>query len=325
MENSKKDLCKMEFTQDAYGKEILLKDGKFQVMMEWERPYMKACIDKLSPSGDVLEIGFGCGYSATFIQQHHPKSHTIIEYHPVVAEHARKWAENYKNVTIIEGTWQEKLKELGWFDQIFFDDYPLESESEIQSINETSKKASWIVDKGKKFLSKIQNNFSFLKEIKYTDEDLDFFFNNLTKKKSINKDHFLPFFYELKASSQITKEQFEMVVARLKEEGLIDDETQKSFGEKQAKLGLSSKLKDLRGNRFFGFLQQALSSHLKKEGRFSCYIENGVSKYEDQEFFDKVILNPHVGYQEEWIDIKVPDNCVYFKGDRALVILITKK
>ena len=110
----------MEFTTDAYGKELLLKDGKFQVMMEWERPYMKACIDKLSPTGDVLEIGFGCGYSATFIQQHHPKSHTIIEYHPVVAEHARKWAQNYKNVTIIEGTWQEKLKDLGRFDQIFF-------------------------------------------------------------------------------------------------------------------------------------------------------------------------------------------------------------
>ncbi len=31
------------------------------VMMEWERPYMEACVDalKISPSDSVLEIGFG--------------------------------------------------------------------------------------------------------------------------------------------------------------------------------------------------------------------------------------------------------------------------
>ena len=72
--------CKMEYQRDEQGKEVLLKDGKFQVMMEWEKPYMHACIDALKPFGDVLEIGFGLGYSAERIQTYHPKSHTIIEY-----------------------------------------------------------------------------------------------------------------------------------------------------------------------------------------------------------------------------------------------------
>ena len=57
-----------QYKLDEYGKEILLKDDKHQVMMEWEKPYMEACIDKLQPKGDVLEIGFGMGYSATQIQ-----------------------------------------------------------------------------------------------------------------------------------------------------------------------------------------------------------------------------------------------------------------
>ena len=39
-------------------------------MMEWEKPYMEASIDTLQPTGDVLEIGFGLGYSATQIMKH---------------------------------------------------------------------------------------------------------------------------------------------------------------------------------------------------------------------------------------------------------------
>jgi len=34
------------------------------------------------------------------------------------------WAKDKPNVRIIEGTWQERLSELGKFDCIFFDDYP---------------------------------------------------------------------------------------------------------------------------------------------------------------------------------------------------------
>ena len=73
-----------QYKLDEYGKEILLQDNKNQVMMEWEKPYMEACIDRLRPKGDVLEIGFGMGYSATQIQKYKPKSHTIIEMDPVV-------------------------------------------------------------------------------------------------------------------------------------------------------------------------------------------------------------------------------------------------
>ena len=73
-------MLQQEYKIDKYGKEILLQDGKHQVMMEWEKPYMEACIDKLQPKGDVLEIGFGMGYSATAIQKYKPKL-AICVYH----------------------------------------------------------------------------------------------------------------------------------------------------------------------------------------------------------------------------------------------------
>ena len=93
--------------------------------MEWEKPYMEACIDKLQPKGDVLEIGFGMGYSATQIQKYKPKSHTIIEMDPMVIKRLEEWAKDYDNIIIVEGTWQSQMKNLGKFDEIFFDDFPL--------------------------------------------------------------------------------------------------------------------------------------------------------------------------------------------------------
>jgi len=114
------------YTFDAIHKELLLSKDKKQVMMEWERPYMEHCIDLLRPRGDVLEIGFGLGYSADHIQSYRPKSHTIIECDPIVLQKLEQWAENKSNVTNVRGRWQEKIHDLGIFDEIFMDDYPLE-------------------------------------------------------------------------------------------------------------------------------------------------------------------------------------------------------
>ena len=114
------------YTKDKNKEEILLDSNNEQVMMEWEKPYMEACIDFLQPKGNVLEIGFGMGYSATQIQKHKPKSYTIIECDPKVIKKCKEWAENYNNVTIIESKWQEVIctDRLGIYDEVFFDDFP---------------------------------------------------------------------------------------------------------------------------------------------------------------------------------------------------------
>ena len=114
--------------RDENGDEILISDKGQFVMMEWERPYMEASIDFLEPRGDVLEIGWGCGYSATQIMKHRPKSYTVIECCPNVLKRLRTWATNYPDIpiTIVEGRWQEVLHDLGTFDEIYMDDFPLE-------------------------------------------------------------------------------------------------------------------------------------------------------------------------------------------------------
>ena len=101
----------ISFQKDGNNEEIILSKDHEQVMMEWERPYMEASIDFLEPRGHVLEVGFGCGYSATRIMKYPIESYTVIECDPAVIEKAKKWRENYQHIPleIVEGTWQTKL------------------------------------------------------------------------------------------------------------------------------------------------------------------------------------------------------------------------
>ena len=117
----------MNIQQDKNNEEIFLSSDNQQIMMEWEKPYMEQSIDFLSPKGHVLEIGFGCGYSATQILKYPIKSYTIIECDLGVIERIKKWREKYPDtlINIIQGTWQSQLGNLGIFDEIYFDDYPL--------------------------------------------------------------------------------------------------------------------------------------------------------------------------------------------------------
>lgn len=318
--------CKMEFGRDERGEEVLLKEGRFQVMMEWERPYMEACVDALKPSGDVLEVGFGCGYSATHIQKWKPKSHTIIEYHPVVAKRAREWAKNYPNVTIVEDTWQNALEKLGMFDVVFFDDYPLESGAQTEKLRKDQTQANLILKAGEKKMREIEEKLPFLQEMRYTDEDIGVFFSLLEKKSEVTPATFLRFFFDLQEKGNITKKQLEKVLTRLKKENLASKEEISAYLEQKKEASCTSMTSPrMAGDRLFVFLDQCLKKHMRLGARFSCFLEDPTSKYEDPKFFDLIITNPALDYHEEWIPITVPPTCHYYKGSNALVILITKR
>ena len=64
-----------EYTKDINDEDILYGTSEdHQYMMEWEKKYMEDCVDALEPYGDILEVGFGMGYSATQFQKHDIKS-----------------------------------------------------------------------------------------------------------------------------------------------------------------------------------------------------------------------------------------------------------
>ncbi|MDN3508072.1 MAG: class I SAM-dependent methyltransferase [Simkaniaceae bacterium] len=267
-------------------------------MMEWERPYMEACIDTLDPCGDVLEIGFGCGYSAGKIQDFAPKSHTIIEYHPVVAQKAREWAKDRKGVQIVEGTWQEMLGTLGRFDAIFFDDYPLESDEEMQKLKSSKGESEEMLGGQKALFSNIFSSVPGLASMKYGDADLEMFFD-MQKPNEVEARYFLD---------------------HLKKHGNIDE----SQYTKLEKIYCPKKPEPIRqhGERLFTFLNQCIANHMNPGARFSCFFEDPTSKKNDPAFAH-ILNNPKLTYKEKTIPINVPSHCAYYKSDQALIPLIT--
>ncbi|MDD4663931.1 MAG: class I SAM-dependent methyltransferase [Caldisericia bacterium] len=99
------------------------------VMEDWEAPYMKE-LAKIASSrgGIVLELGFGMGISASFIQQENIKKHIIIEANHSVAEKARTFAREAPHQTqVLEGFWEDMINMIPdcSLDGILFDTYPL--------------------------------------------------------------------------------------------------------------------------------------------------------------------------------------------------------
>ncbi len=103
--------------------------GHDEIMEDWQTPLMKAMAEYVSsPSNDILEIGFGRGVSADFIQTIGAKSHTIIEMNrPCIENYFNPWHTSWpdRNIKIIEGRWQDRLPELGSFDGILFHAFPM--------------------------------------------------------------------------------------------------------------------------------------------------------------------------------------------------------
>ena len=97
-------------------------DEEIIIMMDWEHPAMSASAAYITENGgDILEIGFGMGISAGYIQSHSISSHTIIEPHPQIVEKAVEWSNGKSNVTIISQSWADVTGSLGTYDGIFYD------------------------------------------------------------------------------------------------------------------------------------------------------------------------------------------------------------
>ena len=95
-----------------------------EVMMDWEDAIMKKSADYICQNGgDILEIGFGMGISANYIQANSINSHTIVENHPQIIERAKAWASGKPNVTIIESDWHNVKDSLSAYDGIFYDTF----------------------------------------------------------------------------------------------------------------------------------------------------------------------------------------------------------
>jgi hypothetical protein len=94
-----------------------------EIVGTWERIIAEKSAEYVCGNkGDVLEIGFGMGMCADYIQTQGVNSHTIVELHPQIIERMRAWAEGKSNVTIIEGDWNTVSYDRT-YDGIYHDSY----------------------------------------------------------------------------------------------------------------------------------------------------------------------------------------------------------
>jgi protein arginine N-methyltransferase 2 len=103
-----------------------------EVMMDWESPIMEKSAEFVCHNkGDILEIGFGMGICADYIQAQGVNSHTIVEIHPQIIEKLKVWANGKSNVTIVEGDWAS-VSGLSTYDGIFLDTFGDDSLSKFK-------------------------------------------------------------------------------------------------------------------------------------------------------------------------------------------------
>lgn len=307
---------RMKFTKDELGNEILLKDDSLQVMMEWEKPYMEACVDAIKPKGDVLEIGFGLGYSATHIQKFHPKSHTIIESDPVVVAKAKEWAKKHSNVTIVEGMWQDVLPKLKIFDVIFFDDYTPFSAEEVSKIQTDANDYQKAAKEAKSVSDQIKASLKTFKGIKFSDEQVHQFAKQVGSRPDVSQEYVLNFINNLKEWGHITEKQKELFAKEL--EKLVKSQKKKVQPQWQTP-------RQFPGDRFITFVEECLNKHMHPGAKLSAYMGSPESKLKHPQFQKFILSRKDVRYNEKTMDVEVPPNCQYYHDDKALVIVIEKK
>ena len=119
-------------TLEFFDSKIVNSDGA-EVMMDWEAPIMEKSAEFICHNkGDILEIGFGMGICADYIQAQGVNSHTIVEIHPQIIEKLKIWADDKPNVTIVEGDWYA-VNNLSTYDGIFIDTYGDDNWSNVKS------------------------------------------------------------------------------------------------------------------------------------------------------------------------------------------------
>lgn len=275
-------------------------DKKHRALMDWKKSYIELLIDELHPFGDTLEIGFGLGDSAARMQTYKLKSQTIIESDPQIAEKAKLWGNKNENVKVIPGSWQNVFSQLGVFDAIFFNDYPLESEMEI--LRQLSpQEATAISSNIKTLLDGLEEQMSQI-SVQFSDKEIDNFYQQVGQ---FNLKELTKFFSNLKDRGNISKKQYENAIKKYH----LDD-----------KLKNSSDNESKQADPMLLFLEECIKHHMRKGSRFSSFLLDSKSKYEDPLFFDRIITNPELDYTENLIPIKMSNG----KTKEALLFVVKK-
>lgn len=162
--------------------------GEKAVMMDWEDPIMYASAQYVAENGgNILEIGYGMGISANYIQSFRPTSHTVVEIHPEIASQARRWSKGGEGITVLEGDWFNLKKEIqanAPYDGIFYDAYGDENEQKLVDF------CISILNKGGRFTLWNPLPYPFREQKKVTNEQITYDIIDLSNVYIPDNDYF---------------------------------------------------------------------------------------------------------------------------------------
>ncbi len=260
---------------------------KTEKILQWQKLYAKVLVEELKPAGRVLEIGFKPRVTAEYIQQYPVSMHVIIESDPEKFKEAAEFAESRLTIFLSDEHWSKALSKLGIFDLIIFHEQTAEDDSTLERYLfavETESASNEIKD----VLRQIEEQMSRT-GISYSDEVIEEF---IQRTGQYHLPMLPPFFQKLLQNKNITQSQYDMIFEK---HHLIHQPPVKnplvSFEKKD--------------DPKISCLEECLKSHLERGGRFSFFVYNGTSLYENSLFFDKVITNPDLDYRERRVPISL--------------------
>jgi guanidinoacetate N-methyltransferase len=106
-------------------------------MRDWEHPLMRMLAENAAAGGgDLLEVGFGMGVSATYVQNSGVRSHTIIEIDKQVRDEFETWRRRWpeRDIRLELGAWQDIIGGLGQYDAVLYDTYPTDDREFVRTL-----------------------------------------------------------------------------------------------------------------------------------------------------------------------------------------------
>lgn len=136
-----------------------------------------------------------------------------------------------------------------------------------------------LLQEGKKVLKSVAEAVPEITKMRYSDKDLEAFCEEVGQ---FYLNHLSRFLSQLRQNGQITQEQHERMIQKYHlDKTEVELET---FQEPSTLLPL---------------IQECLKNHMRAKSRLICFLSSNDSKYEDPQFFDQIITNPSLDYQEK--------------------------
>ena len=182
-----------------------------------------------------------------------PKSHVIIESDPEHFLKASKWADGQSNVSVFQDSWEEVLPNLDYFDVIFY-------QSKVDNPQELG---GTLLDQSQELISSVHAQIPQLKTIRYSDEDIDSFYQQVGH---LHPEQTAQFLLELKENQQITEQQYRKFIEKY------------NFEVPQKTI---VKMVD----PIFHFFEACREKHMKSGSSLIVASSDFISKYENPDFY----------------------------------------